>query len=428
MRRNIFDEYLKAKPIFKRDRDILRASYLPEELPHRTKEIDNFASILVTALRGERPSNILIYGKTGTGKTAVVKFVEREIQRMEMQSVSENRQEQSSELQSKAFKKIDFIYINCEVVDTQYGILQNIGNNFIETWSEKIPFTGWPTEMVYSKLQENVDKEERVVIIVLDEIDKMIYKSGDDILYHLSRINESLSKAKVSLVGISNNLKFTEFLDARVKSGLGEEKMVFPPYNAEQLKDILYERSKIAFESKSIDDGVVELCAAMAAQEHGDARRALDLLRVAAELTERRHDAIITEYHVNKAKNKIELDCINEVVRTLPTHTKLVLHGIILKTLQGPKTLTTGEVYDSYKALGNRLGISTLTQRRITDLISELDMLGIINARLISKGRYGRTREIMLSVDPGETKKVVEEDELLSELKDFKLNVQLTLL
>ena len=43
--------------------------------------------------------------------------------------------------------------------------------------------------------------------------------------------------------------------------------------------------------------------------------------------------------------------------------------------------------------------MNVLTQRRISDILAELDMLGIINAKIISKGRYGRTREISLSID-----------------------------
>ena len=64
---NIFDKYLDAPPIFKKDRDVLRPSYIPEKLLHREDQINQIASVLAMALRGERPSNILIFGKTGTG-------------------------------------------------------------------------------------------------------------------------------------------------------------------------------------------------------------------------------------------------------------------------------------------------------------------------------------------------------------------------
>jgi len=410
MEESVFQNYLKADTLFKKNRDILRPSYIPENLPHRDYQIDQLASILATALRGDRPSNVLVFGKTGTGKTAVVKYLGNEIRKS-----------------NNEMSNIPYIYINCEVVDTQYGILANIGNRFISDWEEQIPFTGWPTEKVYNMLKEKMDDKPRVVVIILDEIDKLVYKSGDDVLYHLSKINDDLERAKVSLIGISNDLKFTDFLDPRIKSRLGEEKMVFPPYNAQQLRDILMQRAELAFREGVVDPSAISLCAALAAQEHGDARRALELLRVAGELAERNREKNVTEGYVYKAKNKIELDCVAEVIRTLPTQSKLLLFGMILNEEAGREKLNTGDVYTTYKELCKKTDISFLTQRRITDLISELDMLGIIHARVISKGRYGRTREIQLSVPIFEAKKVLEEDDIIKELHGQKIKIQATL-
>ncbi|MCK5414769.1 MAG: cell division control protein Cdc6, partial [Thermoplasmata archaeon] len=246
------------------------------------------------------------------------------------------------------------------------------------------------------------------------------YKSGDDVLFHLTEINADLLQGKLSIVGISNDLKFTEFLDTRVRSRLGEERMVFPPYNANQLQDILRQRADLALREHAVDPGVISLCAALAAQEHGDARRALDLLRVSAELAERDHAPRVTEHFVHKAVNKLELDAVEEVVTTLPTHSKLVLLGILINEREGNLYSTTGEVYDTYRELCRQHGMNHLTQRRVTDLISELDMLGIINARLKSFGRGGRTREISLAVSLYEIADVLRQDDQIKDLVDAR--------
>jgi len=392
----------------------MRPTYMPEVLPHREKEIDYLAAVLVPALRGETPSNVFIYGKTGTGKTAVAKFVGKEL-------LKKGRE---------TGKHVNFIYINCEVVDTQYRLLQNIANHFINEWSDHIPFTGWPTDEVYAKLRSMMDKDGGVSVVVLDEVDKL---KGDEALYNLSRINSDLENAKVSVIGISNDLKFTEFLDPRVKSSLGEENMIFSPYDARQLQDILRHRVEIGLRPDTVDDDVIPLCAALAAQEHGDARRALDLLRISAELAERCGAARITSKHVRQAQSKIEIDRITEVVRTLPTQSKLVLLSILLrekrnKTEGVKRAMTTGEVYDVYKELCKKARYDSLTQRRIADLISELDMLGIITARVISKGRYGRTREIQISSSSTNLLNVLQEDDEFKELTNYKLKNQMRLI
>ncbi len=392
---NIFENILTSPKIFK-NRDVLRHTYTPDDLPHRDEQIRTLASILAPALRGETPSNVLIYGKTGTGKTATVKFVGRQLE----------------EMSRKLNVRCMVHYINCELIDTQYRVLASLANALGRT----VPMTGWPTDQVYEEVKKALDLKEQTVIIVLDEIDKLV-KKGDEALYNLSRINSELERGKVSIIGISNDLKFKNYLDPRVISSLSEEEIIFPPYNAEQLKDILEQRAKLAFYEGVLDEEVIPYCAALAAQEHGDARKALDLLRVSGEIAEKENADRVTKEHVKKAVKKIESDHIAEAVRTLPTQSKVLLFGMVLLTESGYRKFTTGEVYAVYRNLCRRIGIDVLTQRRISDLISELDMLGIINSIVISKGRYGRTREIRLDVPIDDVKRVIMEDYRLEALE-----------
>jgi archaeal cell division control protein 6 len=399
--RGLFADLMTQGGIFQ-SRDVLRSTYTPINLPHREKQINSLASILVPALRGETPSNVLIYGKTGTGKTAVAKYVGKELEEA-----------------GTGDMKCIVIYINCEVVDTQYRILAHLARHF----DKEIPMTGWPTDQVYSEFRNALDEEKKVVVIMLDEVDKLV-KKGDDVLYNLSRVNSDLLRSRVSIIGISNDLKFTEFLDPRVKSSLGEDEIIFPPYDAEQIRDILEQRADISFNAGVLQESVIPLCAAFAAQEHGDARKALDLLRISGELAERARSVIVSEEHVRSAREKIEQDRVEEVIKTLPTQSKLVLYSIVLLEEQAVRNITTSVVYNMYKQLCPLVETDYLTHRRITDLIAELDMLGILHTIVVSKGRYGRTKEITLSIYSGKLKATLQQDYRLKVLAEVSLPQQ----
>jgi len=401
----MINKYVSKTRIF-RNREVLRHSYTPPYLPHREVQIEELVRVLAPALRGETPSNVLVYGKTGTGKTVTVKFVTDELKR----------------IADKKGLPMNVIYINCELVDTEYRVLARLVNSFYYETGFRVPMVGWPTDEVYSKLVEILDSKRRFVIIVLDEVDRLVKKSGDTILYSLSRINYELQHARVGVVGISNDLRFKDYLDARVLSSLGEEEIVFPPYDANQLADILTGRAKEAFYEGVLEPGVIPLCAALAAREHGDARRALDLLRVAGEIAEKEHSAKVTERHVRLAQERIEFDTIAEAILTLPIHSKLILHAVVILDEHDRLPANTGEVYAVYKDLCDYFSLDPLTQRRVSDLINELDTMGILNARVVSKGRYGRTKEIRLSLPSSKLRRIYMADKKLRELLAFELS------
>lgn len=409
---NIFEDLVRKKTqIFKGNREILMPSYLPDKLPHREREVSLLSKILAPALDGMLPTNVFIHGNTGTGKTAVVKYVLRDLDRVcQIHNI-----------------KVKSIYLNCETVDTHYSVLQNIGNYLMNRWEEHIPFTGWPLEKVYQTVRDRLNSFGGVFIVVLDEIDKLVTKSGDDVLYHLLNLNEDADKAKLSIIGISNNIQFTQILDARVRSRLSQEKILFPPYNASQLKDILLDRVRLANGENVFSEEVISLCAALAAQENGDARRALDLLRRSLEIAEREGAQKVLPEHVLEANNQIELNCIRDVVKTLPLQQKLVLLCIIINNESGKINQTTSDIYNMYTRLAKVIGVPVVTQRRVTDFISELDSLGLISVTMRSFGRQGRTKVVNPAIPTEYVKETIIEDPYFSELKNIRFPKQLLL-
>ena len=375
---NIFDDFLSRKTLLV-DKEVLRHDFRPKKLPHRQSEIEKLTFNLVEALNGHIPSNMTLYGVTGAGKTAVTSYV-------------------CDELEAKGReinRPVQTIMVNCRQIDTQYRVLSHLGNSLLESHEiDEIPFTGWPTDRVFGELVRRMDKRGGVFVIILDEIDHLVRKAGDDLLYNLTSINASLKSARACVIGISNDLKFTDFLDPRVRSRLGQSDVVFNPYDAMQLQNILRQRAEGALVEGALDDSVIALCAAIAAQEHGDARCALDLLRVSTEKAEQSGDECVTQSHVRMAQHQLEADQMHPVLASLPSQQKLVLASILLNERNGLRNIQTGEVYDVYTQACRYVRQNPLTQRRVSGLISNLDMLGLITARTVSRGRYGRTKEI----------------------------------
>lgn len=388
----IFDSFV-SNNLFK-NKTILQSNYTPENIPHRNEQIESVASILAPTLRGEKVSNLFVYGKTGTGKTLSVQHVGNKI----LKKIEELGED---------YLKV--IYINCKmkkVSDTEYRIVAEIINKL----GGKVPATGLPTPQVYSKFVDLIDSKKQIVLIILDEIDQAVQKISDNFIYSLTRMNSELKSAQISIVGISNSLDFMDNLDPRVRSSLGEEELVFPPYNALQLQDILRERANNAFKEGVLEEGVIAKCAAFAAREHGDARRALDLLRVSGEIAERENRKKISLDDIDAANQKIEKDKMLDVISSEPKQFQLVLYAVMCleRDKNRRDSIFTGDVYNMYQEICDTTKNEILTQRRVSDILAEFDMLGIINARVISKGRQGRTRNIKLMLSPQINKKAWE--------------------
>jgi cell division control protein 6 len=395
---DVFEKFVNDAKLFK-DREVLRHDYLPDRLPHREEQIRVLGQAVAPVLKGSRCSNIFIYGKTGTGKTAVTKFV-------------------LSHLEAKAKEygaPLRFCYINCRMTGSEYRVFASLSQNL----GLSIPFTGLSVGEVFDRFRTGLEATRTMFIIVLDEIDALIKERGDSILYELTRINESLSKSKVAIVGISNDLRLKEFLDPRVFSSLSEEEMVFRPYDASELRNILLERSKLSFFEGCLTEAALSICSALAAAEHGDARRALDLLRVAGEVAERDASKIITEDHVRDAEKHIEHSRVVDALKNLTLHSKLVLLSIYhLSKASG--SASTGEIYDVYNELCGEIGTGLLTQRRVGTLVNELDAMGLLNSKVVSMGRYGRTKKIRLEISRSLIQDVFANDSRLSRMINYE--------
>jgi len=396
---NVFEKFVRNVNVFK-DREVLRHDYLPERLPHREEQIRQIGETVAPVLKGARCSNIFVYGKTGTGKTAVTRYVLSHL-----------------ELKAKEFDApVRFCYVNCRLAGTEYRVLASA----CQSVGVSVPFTGLSGGEVFDRFRIGLDAAKITLIIVLDEIDALIKARGDNLLYEFTRINGTLQKGKASLIGISNDLRLKEFLDPRVFSSLSEEEIVFRPYDASELRSILLERANLAFHGEALSDAALSLCAALAAAEHGDARRALDLLRVAGEIAERKGKGVVVEEHVREAEKRIEHNRVVEALQNLTLHSKLVVLSVYQLNKASAHGAITGEIYEVYNELCGELGVTPLTQRRLSTLMNELDSMGLLNAKVMSMGRYGRTKKIRLETPRTLIRDVFANDGRLGRLVEYE--------
>jgi cell division control protein 6 len=380
------------------DRSYLRPDYIPKELPHREEMINSMGMILASALSGSRPSNIFAFGMTGTGKTAVAKYVTGALL------------DHASKIKTPV--PIVAKLINTRENDTSYRVLAEMASGI----NLKVPFTGLSVAELRARVISALKSKEIIYIVILDEIDSMIKKIGDSFLYQITRINEEISPSQMSIVGITNDIQLSDNLDPRIKSSLDDEQIFFPQYKAEELQDILSQRASVAFLPGVLDTDVIPYCAAIGAREHGDARRSLDLLRRAGEIAERKGKARVSKEDVEEARESLDNDKIVDAIKSLTFDSKVLLLVMAMSKIRGKEKLTSGELYAGYQGIMNEIKGQCLTERRLTELVNFLEMSNLISANLISEGRGGRTKHIYLKTEPKRVLQSLSDDPQLGDI------------
>ncbi len=367
------------------DRRVFDPRHSPSTLRHRDAQVHAMVLNLADALEGHIPGNMILYGPTGAGKTAAARFV--------IQQLEERAEAIGSSVTSHE--------VNAQHTNTRYRVLHSIATRLWEKGDVTIPFTGWPADRVLEETVRRMDRRSGVHVIVLDEMDRLATQSEEQLLYDLTTLNVLLSTARASIIGISNNFSFTDSLAGPIRSRLAAEDIVFTPYTADQVNDILIDRAKDGLHEGAWDESGIRLCADLAAKEHGDARRAIDLLRVSAQRAEISDANSINIEHVISAQAQMEQDRAITLMQGLPEHQKLILMSILINQRNGVHTQNSGTIWETYTQACSRAGFRPLTSRRVSTIINEFDSAGLAHVRNVFLGRHGRTKHVYSLIPKG---------------------------
>ncbi|WP_331713973.1 orc1/cdc6 family replication initiation protein [Halobacterium sp. CBA1126] len=356
-----------------RDEDMLRDDYQPNSIMARESELSAYQTALQPVINGAQPRNIFLYGKTGVGKTAVSRYILEQLQ---------HDSDQYDDVSLSVF------WLNCTNLSSSYQVAVNLVNT-LRPDDNQISTTGYPQQRVFDLLYSELDAIGGTVLIVLDEIDHI--GNDDEILYEIprARSNGHLTETKPGVIGISNDFGFRDDLSPKVKDTLCEEEIHFSPYNAPDLEAILERRAEGALYEDATESGVLSLCAAVAAQDSGSARQALDLLYQAGELARAADRERINEDDVHAARNKLERSQVEHGMRELTRHGHLSLVAVLHLALESNGPFRVRDIYPRYRTIAEQSDIDPLVRRRMHDHLADLAILGILDRHSRNEGRSG---------------------------------------
>lgn len=374
--------------IFELKQPLKKDTFDPERIFHREDEIELYINALQDVVVGHDPNNVFVYGPTGVGKTVVTKWVRNKL--------LEKADEQNVPLSVIG-------PINCRNYKSSYRLVNGLVNEFREP-DDELPKSGYSTDMVFDFLYEEIEAVGGNVLIILDEIDNIPPDARNDFLYELPRAeaseNTPIDEARIGLIGISNDLKFVDALEPKVKSTLGEREIKFGPYDANELRDILGYYADIAFKNGVITDEVIPLAAAFSAQERGDVRQGLKILEKAGEYARMEGSDHVTEDHTRRATETIETDeILNYFHEDLSSQQSLTYLATTLAIIEPEHDARTKRIYGLYKSIAKSTNKNVKSERKIYEFLEQLTMQGLVRTSEENLGRKGGRRYVYSVTD-----------------------------
>ena len=341
----------------------------------RDKEIRELSTHFAPIFRNDHPIHLSLFGKTGTGKTVSILYFLNMLQM----------------LCEKKGIPIRHIHLDLSTPKPCFRALNDLACLLDAAKRYK---KGISLDELMCRIEDKIRGYHGYFIVFVDEVDH-IRRDLDSFLKFLVKRLPQTVPSRVVLLFTSNKLNWQDGLDPRVRSFLRVNEIMFDPYNAVDLKKILSIRVRKALNRKMVQRGVVEKISAVSSRTHGDARKAVELLSKSAQIAEREGTAITVDT-VDEALEEIERNKYVAMIKSAPRQLQAALYAVISLAKEKVRPMGIVDAYEGYCFFCSRVRLRALKERAFSDLVSELDMYGFIRVRIVSQGRYGRKREILV--------------------------------
>lgn len=369
---NYFEELLRKPSIFK-DESKLDINYIPEELPHREKELSLLSQLFLTLITNPNSISrkILITGKTGIGKTVTVKLF--------------------GYILKKASKKrnisIKYIHINCRKERSSYKVLIKI----IRSINKSFPQRGYSAQDLLEIIIEYSNKYDLHLLIVLDELSYLI-KKGEDLIYSLTRINDDSinSRQRLSIIGIVRDISCLNNLDPSTLSTLQRNIINFDKYSKEEIFTIIKYRADLSLTQNAISDDLIEMISEIIFK-NGDIRYGLNILWRAAKIAESKNQKYITAECIRAGNQNIVPYSTQDILKYM-TSQKLILLLAIIKSLKGSQKVQISfkEILKLYNVICENTKLKPRSYSQLWNYLQEFHRENLILLKVQSENIKGR--------------------------------------
>jgi cell division control protein 6 len=355
----------------------------PEDVVARTDQQRRLATLLNGIEAGYLPATVSIYGPPGTGKTLTTRRIATEF--------AARRDDLAAE------------YVNLKECRTLFSA----ANEILRALDEPPVKAHEGLDGAFTALWAALAQYPAWTVLILDEVDHIAQDSNydpNDFFYRLLRGEGKLSRdIQLSVWLLSNDLLEVDLrLDSRVQSAMSDEQLFFPPYGVELLEDVVTPRLERAFQDDVLPAETTNYGLTRAAHRWGDARKTLTLFRRAGETAVEQELETVTQECIDENLEATDQETIEETILSLPAQHFFVLLGATSwtdrRTGEIVQPVTTEQITDSYQQQAPER--MQLGARAIRNVLSDLELMGLVETWVESRGHDGRAKQVETTFDP----------------------------